>query len=57
MKPKTKIKQLEIFACPFEHCRKKSFTLKGLNVHIVIKHKSNFLLEIIDGNKPIARLR
>jgi len=57
MKPKIKIKQIEIFACPFDHCRKKSYTLKGLNVHLVKKHESNFLIEIIDGNKPIARLK
>lgn len=51
------LKNLEIFVCPMDHCRKTSNSLKGLNVHLVRKHNSPFLIELIDGNKPIARTK
>lgn len=58
MKPiKSKIKEMQIFACPVPKCRKRSSSLKGLNVHLSRKHESKFLVEMIDGNKPIARLK
>jgi hypothetical protein len=38
-------------------CRKTSESLKGLNVHLVRKHNSKFLIELNDENKPIARTK
>ena len=47
----------KIIACPEKNCRKKFFTIRDLNIHLKMKHKSDYFIELINGSQVITRLR
>lgn len=52
----TQILKVKIYACPETHCRKKCSTLKNLNIHISIKHKLNYKIELDNQLMGIVRM-
>ena len=49
--------QIRIFCCPEEGCRKKLASLRDLNIHLKMKHKSNYKIELASGSIAITKHR
>ncbi len=57
MSQEIKLAKPKIIACPQKNCRKKFFTIRDLNIHLKMKHKSDYFIELISGSQVITRLR
>jgi len=49
--------QIKIFCCPEFGCRKKFEKIRGLNIHLKMRHKSDYQIEVIDGSTTITGRR
>ena len=57
IKIKPQMRLVEIFCCPENGCRKKTGTIKNLNIHLSMKHQTKYKIELIDGSTPIVVMR
>ncbi len=48
------LERARIFACPKDGCRKKMDSLRALNIHLKMKHDSEFKIELDAGSYAIT---
>jgi len=47
----------KIIACPEKNCRRKYDSIRALNIHLTITHKSDYFIDLINGSQAVTRLR
>jgi hypothetical protein len=50
------LERAKIFACPQDGCRKKMESLRALNIHLKMKHNSEYKIELDSGSYAITRM-